>query len=76
MKEIKQNKTEFKQYELQPFDNKGVIEITEEQLPLSCPLPNQTLWNAHPRVYLPILESGEFFCPYCNAHYILKGFRD
>lgn len=47
-------------------------EVSRADLPLSCPLPGQSLWNAHPKVYLPIEASGEARCPYCGAHYILK----
>ncbi len=47
-------------------------EISEEQLPLCCPLPEQRLWDGHPRVYLPIEHSGRVICPYCDAEYILK----
>ncbi len=47
-------------------------EIQPEQLPLSCPLPTQRLWDAHPRVYLPIEETGFAVCPYCDAEYELK----
>ena len=47
------------------------VEVKRAELPLSCPLPDQKLWNAHPRVYLPIEESGETCCPYCGTHYIL-----
>ena len=46
-------------------------EVSRAELPLSCPLPNQKLWNAHPRVYLPIEDSGEASCPYCGTHYVL-----
>ena len=46
-------------------------EVSREDLPLSCPTPEQKLWNAHPRVYLPIEETGEANCPYCSAHYKL-----
>lgn len=46
-------------------------EVRRADLPLSCPMPGQHLWNAHPRVYLPIEESGEASCPYCSAQYIL-----
>jgi len=48
------------------------VEVSGTDLPLSCPQPNQKLWNAHPRVYLPIEESGEASCPYCGTHYVLK----
>lgn len=47
-------------------------EITSSDLPLHCPMPNMTLWNSHPRVYLPIEETGEAACPYCGAVYVLK----
>ncbi|MGE3920456.1 MAG: zinc-finger domain-containing protein [Gammaproteobacteria bacterium] len=47
-------------------------EITNADLPLSCPMPDQTLWNAHPRVYLPIEETGHEICPYCSTEYVLK----
>jgi uncharacterized Zn-finger protein len=47
-------------------------EVTRADLPLSCPMPGMTLWNSHPRVYLPIEDSGEERCPYCGAVYVLK----
>jgi uncharacterized Zn-finger protein len=46
--------------------------VTEADLPLSCPMPNMILWNSHPRVYLPIKETGKETCPYCGAVYILE----
>ena len=46
-------------------------EVRREDLPLSCPMPGQKLWNSHPRVYLPIEETGSASCPYCGAHYRL-----
>ncbi|MFW0080030.1 MAG: zinc-finger domain-containing protein, partial [Coxiella endosymbiont of Haemaphysalis qinghaiensis] len=33
------------------------------------------LWDAHPRVYLPIEHEGYFVCPYCEAEYSLKDFE-
>ena len=47
-------------------------EVTRADLPVHCPMPDQTLWDAHPRVYLPIEETGKAKCPYCGAEYILK----
>ena len=47
-------------------------EVTRADLPLSCPMPGMSLWNSHPRVYLPIEASGEERCPYCGAVYVLK----
>jgi uncharacterized Zn-finger protein len=48
-----------------------VYQVQRADLPLSCPTAEQKLWNAHPRVYLPIEESGEASCPYCSARYQL-----
>ena len=49
-----------------------VVEVGESDLPLHCPMPGQSLWNAHPRVFLPIEEKGEALCPYCGTLYRLK----
>lgn len=46
-------------------------EVTRDQLPLSCPAPDMTLWNSHPRVFLPIEVTGTATCPYCGATYTL-----
>jgi uncharacterized Zn-finger protein len=47
------------------------IEVSRADLPLSCPTPDQKLWNSHPRVYLPIEETGTATCPYCSTSYRL-----
>ncbi len=49
-------------------------QVTTQNLPLSCPMPNMALWNSHPRVYLAIEQSGKAVCPYCSAHYTLVDF--
>ncbi len=46
-------------------------EVSRKDLPLSCPMPGMYLWNSHPKVYLPIEESGTAKCPYCGADYVL-----
>lgn len=61
----------IKQPELQA-STKRVYEITREDLPLSCPMSDMRLWDAHPRVYLPIEETYHEICPYCGAEYFLK----
>lgn len=50
-----------------------VIEVSEADLPLHCPMPQHADWNAHPRVYLGIEARGEALCPYCGTLYRLKG---
>jgi uncharacterized Zn-finger protein len=49
------------------------IEVTAADLPLHCPTPSMMLWNAHPRVYLPIQKTGEALCPYCGTMFTLAG---
>ena len=57
--------------ELQTASAQREYEVSRQDLPLSCPTPEQKLWNAHPRVYLPIEESGSATCPYCSSQYRL-----
>ena len=45
--------------------------VRREDLPLSCPMPGMYLWNSHPKVYLPVQETGEAVCPYCGAEFVL-----
>ena len=51
-------------------------EITSKDLPLCCPMPFMRLWDSHPRVYMPIAETGREVCPYCSAEYILTDFQN
>lgn len=46
--------------------------VKRADLPLSCPRPEDEVWNMHPRVYLPIEKTGEAVCPYCGARYHLE----
>jgi uncharacterized Zn-finger protein len=46
--------------------------VQRSELPLACPRPQDSLWNMHPRVYLPIEKTGEAVCPYCGAKYVLE----
>ncbi len=50
----------------------SVFQIKKGQLPLHCPLPEMSLWNQHPKVYLPIEETGKAKCPYCGCEFILE----
>lgn len=52
--------------------SKRRYQVTASDLPLSCPMPGMELWNAHPRVYLPIKKTGEAVCPYCSTYYYLE----
>jgi uncharacterized Zn-finger protein len=48
------------------------IDVGRRDLPLHCPLSSMSLWNSHPRVYLPIESTGHARCPYCGTEYVLK----
>jgi uncharacterized Zn-finger protein len=65
------HKTDASNEALETASAQQCYEVHRADLPLSCPMPDQKLWNAHPRVYLPIAETGTALCPYCSARYIL-----
>lgn len=46
-------------------------QVTRAELPLHCPTPGMALWDSHPRVYIPLEETGQAICPYCGAEYTL-----
>lgn len=46
-------------------------EVTEADLPVHCPMEGTTLWDSHPRVYIPLDQQNESKCPYCGANYKL-----
>lgn len=54
-----------------PCSETSVV-VHASDLPLSCPNKEVSLWNAHPKVYLPIEHSGKETCPYCGTHYVLN----
>jgi uncharacterized Zn-finger protein len=55
--------------DLIPANTQHRYEVHKHDLPLSCPMPGMYLWNSHPKVFLPIEETGEAKCPYCGAVY-------
>ncbi len=48
------------------------VDIGHDQLPLHCPMDGMSLWNSHPRVYIPIEKNGHALCPYCGTYYVLR----
>lgn len=55
-----------------PANAENLYLVTHADLPLSCPMPGMSLWNSHPKVYLPIeSQGGHAQCPYCSAEYDL-----
>jgi len=57
--------------DLIPANAQHSYHVRPRDLPLSCPMPGMYLWNSHPKVYLPVEETGEAKCPYCGAQYRL-----
>ena len=57
---------------LLPANSSRTYEVEAADLPLSCPMPQMSLWNSHPRVYLPIEQTGSAKCPYCGAEFTLR----
>jgi uncharacterized Zn-finger protein len=45
--------------------------VQRSQLPLHCPLPAMSLWNSHPRVFIPLDKTGTARCPYCGTDFEL-----
>lgn len=54
-----------------PQTQRAPIQVTLKDLPLSCPLPDQSNWSLHPKVFIPMDGSGNGKCPYCGAEYHL-----
>ena len=46
--------------------------VTKKELPLSCPMPSMSLWNMHPKVFIPVEEKGQAQCPYCGTIYVFE----
>lgn len=53
-------------------NSERVYKVSRDDLPVSCPTPDMTLWDSHPRVYLPLEDNGRATCPYCSAEFILE----
>lgn len=53
---------------------KMVYKVTQQDLPLTCPMKGMDIWEAHPRVSLSIEKTGKAKCEYCGADYLLMDF--
>ena len=47
----------------------AAIEVLSSGDPISCPVPGQSAWDKHPRVYLSLDKTGTAVCPYCDQTY-------
>ena len=55
----------------QPNDKES-YEVTQDDMPVHCPMPGSSLWNSHPQVFIAFDAKGMGQCPYCGAEYHLK----
>tara|TARA_R110000868_G_scaffold360501_2_gene622543 strand:+ start:168 stop:380 length:213 start_codon:yes stop_codon:yes gene_type:complete len=62
----------IKQTSEQQACTKRRVEVYLDDLPLACPPRVDRVWDAHPRVYLPIETAGAVVCPYCDTEFVLK----
>jgi len=56
----------------QPND-KDHYEVSQDDVPVHCPMPGSSLWDSHPQVFIAFDKNGVGQCPYCGAEYRLKG---
>ena len=49
----------------------AVVLVTRDQLPMHCPPPDASLWDWHPRVFIPLEDTGEAACSYCGTRFRL-----
>jgi uncharacterized Zn-finger protein len=52
-------------------NSRKFVEVTRDELPLHCPTLDSSLWNSHPRVYIPLDDVPEAACAYCGTVYRL-----
>ena len=53
-------------------NDKNQYEVTEDEMPVHCPIEGSSLWNSHPRVFIAFDAQGHGKCSYCGADYRLK----
>ena len=61
------------QDQVKPSNAQQSVQVRRSDLPLHCPMPGTSLWNSHPRVFLPIEDAPgkTLLCPYCGTEYTL-----
>ena len=52
-----------------------LVEVTEDELPMYCPTPDASLWNSHPRQFIPLQDHPEYRCGYCGTIFRLVDTR-
>lgn len=65
-------KTEAVSEELTIPNSQSKILVSQDDLPLHCPTPEMSKWNSHPKVFIPVEDTGQAICPYCGTEYHLN----
>lgn len=52
---------------MHPSNAQTLVEVTRDELPIHCPTPDSSLWNSHPRVFIPLHETPQASCMYCGT---------
>ena len=68
---MSENQTHSVDNTLTTPNDKNDYSVTRDDLPLHCPTPEMSKWNSHPKVFIPVEDTGEARCPYCGAVYHL-----
>ena len=57
-----------------PLNKEQKVLIDRNDLPLHCPMDEDALWCAHPRVFLGLEDKkgATVRCPYCSTQYIMQ----
>jgi len=63
------HKTQAVSEELSAPNTQNEYLVTQADLPLHCPMPKMSKWNSHPKVFIPVEDTGDAICPYCGAVY-------
>ena len=63
-----------KQYSSEKMNIHKDVIVRLNDLPLRCPMSDDSVWCSHPRVSLAIekTEHKEISCPYCGTKYRLE----
>jgi uncharacterized Zn-finger protein len=55
------------------FTQQKIVNITDPDVTTCCcPENNQSLWNAHPKIFFQIKKEGKATCPYCSTIFMYK----
>lgn len=48
------------------------VTIRSTDLPVTCPMETDEVWNMHPKVTIPLDRTDSYVCPYCSRVFELE----